>query len=181
MMLKIIINGVNGRLGHTLVQVVDEHNDIQIAAGVDISASKSNYPFPVYTNIESLTEQADVLIDFSSPKATKSVLAFCMKRNIAAVIATTGLSDREKQYISNAAKHIPVFFTANMSLGVNLIMKLAKQAAAILEESFDIEIVEKHHNHKVDSPSGTALVLADSINESLKTKHKYVYGRHDKK
>lgn len=180
MMLNIIINGVSGRLGHTLVQVTKEHDDIYIVAGVDISAPKdNNYIFPVYTDIKTINEKADVLIDFSSPKATKTVLEYCMEKNIGAVIATTGLSNIEKQYIADASKHIPVFFTANMSLGVNLIMKLAKQAAAILEDNFDIEIIEKHHNHKVDSPSGTALVLADAINDSLKTKHDYVFGRHD--
>ncbi len=179
-MLKLIINGVNGRLGNTLVQVAKEHEDIEIVAGIDISAKNSSHPFPVYENINLCDTKADVLIDFSRPEATESVLAYCVKNKIGAVIATTGLGDKEKQFINEASIHIPVFFTANMSLGVNLIMSLAKQAAAILGEDFDIEIVEKHHNHKVDSPSGTALVLADAINESLATKHEYVFGRHDK-
>lgn len=179
-MLRLLINGVNGRLGHTLVQVAQEYEDIAIVAGIDISAKCNVFTFPVYEDITLVKEAADVLIDFSRPEATEKILNYCVQKNIGAVICTTGLTDREKGFISEASKSTPVFFSANMSLGVNLIMSLAKKAAAVLDENFDIEIVEKHHNLKVDSPSGTALVLADAINESLSEKHEYVFGRHDK-
>ena len=119
-----------------------------------------------------------MIIDFSHPSALEPLLAYATAHKIPAVIATTGLSAEQKEQLAEAAKEIPLFFSANMSLGINLLISLAKKAAALLEESFDIEIIERHHNQKIDAPSGTALAIADGISEVLKNPPEYVYDRH---
>lgn len=180
-MLKLIISGVNGRLGQTLISSVQEIQDMEIVAGVDIMPAAIQNPFPVYTQINDIAEQADVVIDFSRPEALPSILDYVRQHKMGAVLCTTGYTDTDKQMIADAAKDVPLFFSANMSLGVNLQIALAQKAAEILRDDFEIEIIEKHHNKKVDSPSGTALVIAETINKEVFADSKeLVFGRHSK-
>lgn len=176
-MTKIIINGCNGKMGQVVSRLAAEDNDCEVAAGFDINDFLPN-PYPVFTNINEFDGEADVLVDFSHPSVLESILDFAKERKIAVVICTTGLSAQQKEYLKEVSKDIPVFFSANMSLGINLLTALAKKAAALLEGNFDIEIVERHHNQKIDAPSGTALAIADAIADSLSEPSEYVYDRH---
>ena len=176
-MLKLILCGVFGKMGQTVSQIVSEREDCQIVAGIDVGTGTA--PFPVYTAPSKVTEDADVLVDFSHPSALDGILEFAVARNMPVVLATTGYADEQITRIHRAAERIPVFFSANMSLGVNLLSELAKTAAKVLGSSFDIEIVEMHHNKKIDAPSGTALMLANEIASVLPEKPKYVYDRHE--
>jgi len=179
-MINVILNGANGRMGQAVAQLAAKSGDIRIAAGADIAAAGAEHDFPVYPSVENIKEDADLIVDFSRPEALCAVLSFALRRNLPAVIATTGLSAGDKALIASAAEKIPVFQSANMSLGVNLQMELSKIAAAFFGEAYDIEIIEKHHNQKIDSPSGTALAIADAINESFTRPKEYVFGRHSK-
>ena len=176
-MTKIILNGCNGKMGQVITRIVSENDNAEIVAGVDINTSVKN-SYPVYSSPFDITEEADVIIDFSHPDCLENLLSFAMQKKIGAVIATTGLSSSQKLMLEEASAKIPVFFSANMSLGINLIIDLAKRAAKLLEGSYDIEIIEKHHNQKIDAPSGTALAIADGISEVLEEKPAYVYDRH---
>lgn len=175
-MTKIILSGCMGRMGNAITKIVNDTPDAEIVCGFDVK--DGNFGYPVYSRYQDLSIDADVIIDFSHPDNLSNLLTFAKKNNLPIVIATTGLSQAQKQEFMDAAKTIPVFFSANMSLGINLLIRLAKQAAKILEGSFDIEIIEKHHNKKIDAPSGTALAIADAISESLSSKAEYVYDRH---
>jgi len=176
-MIKAIINGANGRIGKTLVSCMEGSGSIKPVAGVDISPSTGG-SFPIYGSIDDVAEDADVIIDFSRPQALKGLLDYASSKNIPAVLATTGYTDNDKVMIAKYAGHIPLFYSANMSLGVNLQIMLAKKAAEILGDRFDIEIIEKHHNQKVDSPSGTALAIAEGINTVFGGAKELVFGRH---
>lgn len=179
-MLKIIMHGCNGRMGQTIVDLIREDEDKIIVAGVSMDGQALN-SFPVYTNISECQEDADVIIDFSNPSTLSDLLSYATLHKTALVIATTGFSDEELNQINQASKHIPILRSANMSLGINLMLDLIKKAASALEKDFDIEIIEKHHHNKVDAPSGTALLLADTINDTLKEKAIYKYDRHTEK
>ena len=176
-MLKIIMNGCNGKMGQVVSRIVAEQEDIEIVAGIDVSDRITN-TYPTYAKLGDFAGSADVLIDFSIPDSLESILEFTAARNMPAVICTTGLNRAQIDSMHTASAKIPIFFSANMSLGVNLIIDLAKRAAKLLEGSFDIEIVEKHHNQKIDAPSGTALAIADRISEVLADTPEYVYDRH---
>lgn len=176
-MIKIILNGCNGKMGQKISKIVSEGDTCEIAAGIDINTLIEN-PFPVYTSFESCKEDADVIIDFSHPSSLSNLLEFAKKRSLPTIIATTGLSSEQKKAVFAAAEEIPVFYSANMSLGINLLIELSKKATEILQDNFDIEIVEKHHNQKIDAPSGTALAIADAISETMKEPAEYVYDRH---
>lgn len=176
-MTRIILSGCNGKMGRVISRIVSEEEDLEIAAGLDINTYIQN-PYPVYTDIENCIEDADVIIDFSHPSALDGLLEFAKKRNLPIVVATTGLSAEQKISIEETAKEIPVFFSANMSLGINLLMDLAKKATKLLGDKFDIEIIEKHHNQKLDAPSGTALALAEAVSETLENPAEFVYDRH---
>ncbi len=176
-MCKLIIQGVCGRMGQALVSLIEERPDCIVVAGVDITDDK-NATFPIYPSLEEVQESADVLIDFSLPEATKATLPVCAKRKLSCVICTTGLGDDLKKEMQFTATQCGVFYSANMSLGINLLMELVKNAQKALP-GFDIEIVEKHHHNKLDAPSGTALALADSINNSSGERFHYVYDRHE--
>lgn len=171
-MTRIIISGCNGRMGRTVAERIAARDDCIAVAGIDINTSPLG--FPVFASAADCTVDADVIIDFSNPSALPALLELAVSHKIPAVIATTGISDEGKALIEEASKSIPVFFSANMSLGVNLLVELARKAADVLGGDFDIEIVEKHHNQKLDAPSGTALMIADAIADG---KH-YVYDRH---
>ena len=176
--MKILLCGAFGKMGRMIAQIVSERNDCEICAGVDIGAGDA--AFPVYAAPSLVKENADVLIDFSHPSALGGILEYAVQMRMPVVLATTGYGAEQIALIRKAAERIPVFFSANMSLGVTLLSELAKTAAKVLGSSFDIEIVEMHHNRKIDAPSGTALMLADEIASVLPKQPEYVYDRHDK-
>lgn len=178
-MTKIILCGANGKMGHVIQSVVAGRDDCEIVAGVDIITESNG--FPVYSTFGEIKETADVIIDFSNPALLDSMLAFSEDKKIPVVIATTGYDDKQKKQIEKASEKCAVFFTYNMSMGINLLANLAKKATEVLGSDFDIEIVEKHHNQKIDAPSGTALMLADAICEEIDEPVKYEYDRHSRR
>lgn len=178
-MVRIILSGANGKMGKVIQSVVSGRDNCEIVAGVDINTESNG--FPVYSSFEEIKEEADVIIDFSNPALLNSLLSYSEKKSIPVVIATTGYDDSQKKRIEEAAKKTAVFFTYNMSLGINLLANLAKKAVEVLGDEFDIEIIEKHHNQKIDAPSGTALMLADAICEEIQKPMKYEYDRHSKR
>lgn len=177
-MIKAAICGANGKMGRVIANIVSKRDDIEISAGIDLLNTVPYADFPIVKKPNDLQEKPDVIIDYSHPSALSGLCDYCLTNNVALVIATTGYNEEQKTIIRKTAEQIPVFFTFNMSLGINLLCELAKKAAKILGDQFDIEIVEKHHNQKIDAPSGTALMLADAINETLNDKMKYTYDRH---
>lgn len=183
-MTGIILSGCNGKMGRAVTNLINEMQDCEIVCGIDLFTETVN-DYPVFTSPvlipEELVKKSNVIIDFSNPSALGGLLEFAVKNTMPAVISTTGLNDAQISLIKAASNKIPVFFSANMSLGVNLICELAKKAAKVLGDSFDIEIVEMHHNQKIDAPSGTALMIADAIKEELSQDTKYEYDRHSKR
>lgn len=179
-MTRIILTGCCGKMGHVIQSIVSSRNDCEIVAGVDVYDSK-DCDFPVYSSISEVEQDADALIDFSNPSLLDSILEYGKSTNTSLVIATTGYDDCQKKQIELASKECAVFFTYNYSMGVNLLASLAKKAVEVLGDGFDIEIIEKHHNQKIDAPSGTALMLADAINEEVDNRMKYEYDRHSKR
>lgn len=176
-MIKAIMHGCNGKMGQTIAGLVAEDAEIELVAGVDTYDEGKN-SFPVFTNIEECDVQADVVIDFSAAPAVDGLLAYCVNRQIPCVLCTTGLSEEQLKRVEEASGKVAILKSANMSLGINMLMKLLKEAASILVPAgFDVEIVEKHHKLKVDAPSGTALALGDSIKEALDGEYEYVYDR----
>ncbi|MDF2520753.1 MAG: 4-hydroxy-tetrahydrodipicolinate reductase [Clostridia bacterium] len=180
-MIKILMSGCNGKMGQVITKLSANFDNIQIAAGISRQPDKFSNPYPVYKSFEEVQEKVDVVIDFSNADLIPQVLDYCIKNETALVEATTGLSPENNQAIREAAEQIPVFMSANMSLGVNVLIELARTAAAKLGLSFDIEILEKHHNEKKDAPSGTALMIADEINEQLDNTMDFIYDRSQKK
>lgn len=179
-MLKVIIHGCNGKMGKTLQKIISQESDMSVIAGIDPNMGDEPVPFKLYVSPLDCETKADVIIDFSRHDAIEDLLTYCLKAKVPVVIATTGLDDKELELIWKASEEIPVFHSANMSLGINVLSKMLKHAVPILEEDFNIEIVEKHHNKKIDSPSGTALLLANAINEAAVQKKEFVFGRHSK-
>lgn len=176
-MTKIILRGCNGKMGRVITEMLNEDETAEIVAGIDISKGKQD-KYPVFYNFSQCNVPADVIIDFSSPVNVRDMLDFAVDHGIGIVLCTTGFSKEDQKLIEEASKLIPILRSANMSMGINLLSKLVKEAAKILADSgFDIEIIEKHHNKKVDAPSGTALALADAINDALDNKYEYVYDR----
>ncbi len=175
---NILINGANGTMGRVIASIAQKNPaKYKIVAGIDCVSGKGESGFPIYTSFDDVKESFDAIIDFSVPAALPSVLAAAIKNKCGVVIATTGLSADDHEKIKQASTQIPIFFSANMSLGVNLQMDLIKRAASFLGEQFDIEIVEKHHNQKVDAPSGTALMLADTLSSQFIHGKEYVFDR----
>ena len=176
-MTRIAISGANGRMGRVIAALVRERSDCEIVSGID-KITEPYDGFPIVSGVFELPEKPDVIIDFSHPSALSDLLSYCRINRVPLVIATTGYSDEERSTIASAAAQIPIFFTFNMSLGINLLVELARKAAQVLGEDFDIEIVEKHHNQKKDAPSGTALMIAEAINEELGESKHFIYDRH---
>ena len=176
-MIKLIISGCNGKMGGVVTKIAAEDEIMETVAGFDINTDNAN-GYEVYDNPENYKERADVIIDFTHPLMFEKTIDYAVKTKTPIVVATTGLDENQKKKMIDASKEIPVFFSANMSVGVNLIIELAQKAAKALEEKFDIEIIEKHHHRKIDAPSGTALAIADGINEALEEKKEYIYDRH---
>ncbi|MBU4541624.1 MAG: 4-hydroxy-tetrahydrodipicolinate reductase [Acetobacterium sp.] len=176
-MINILLSGVSGAMGGTLQQIIAANPDTQVVAGFD-QQTNTSLPFPVYTDLAACTEAIDVIIDFSHFAAFPKIFGFAKSNKIPIVIATTGLSADDLAAIEAGSQEFPVFKTANLSLGINLIAKMLTEMVAKLESGFDIEIIEKHHNKKIDAPSGTALLLADAINAGLESKKDYCFGRY---
>lgn len=176
-MIKIIMHGCNGKMGQVISRMVAEDSDVEMAAGIDARDDGHN-PYPVFTDIDDCNVEADCLIDFSAAAAVDKMLDYCVARKLPCVLCTTGLTKEQLNKIEEASGKVAILKSANMSLGINMLLKLLKEAAGILAPAgFDIEVVEKHHNQKVDAPSGTALALADSINEEFDGSYEYVYDR----
>ncbi len=179
-MTDIILIGCNGKMGNVITNIVSGRDDCRIVAGIDYIDTQ-NGVYPVYKSLDDCKENANVIIDFSGVNELEKKLDFSIKNSVPIVIGTTGFSDEKKAIIEEASKKVGVFFTYNMSIGVNLLAELAKKAVNVLGNDFDIEIVEKHHNQKIDAPSGTALMLADAISEEFEKPMKYEYDRHSKR
>lgn len=180
-MTKIIMHGCNGRMGQIISGIVADDEECTMAAGVDIVDSIVN-PYPVYTNIDNMDVKADVVISFATADSVDKLLEYCVRKKLPLVLCTTGLSDEQLTKVHETSKLIPILKSANMSLGINTLMKLLREATIILAGAgYDIEIVEKHHNQKLDAPSGTALALADVINEELNNEYEYTYDRSSKR
>lgn len=177
-MTKILLCGCQGFMGRTITEMVKDRTDCQIAVGVDLRNDLTT-DYPIYSDINDVKEKVDVIIDFSNPALLNDILDYSIKNNVPAVLATTGNSEENIKSIKKASKLVPLFFTYNMSLGINLITELSIKAKEILGSDFDIEIIEKHHNKKIDAPSGTAIMLANAINSD--GEYTYVYDRHSVK
>lgn len=178
-MTRIILSGANGKMGRMVSSCCKENGEFAVVAGVDLNTEVYD-GFPVYGSFDEVTEEADVIVDFSHPSVLATVLAYAKSRRLPAVICTTGLSPEQVAAVNEASKEIPVFFSANMSLGINLMLALVKKATQVLGDGFDVEIIEKHHNQKIDAPSGTALMLADAIREERENAQ-YMFDRHSRR
>ncbi len=175
-MIKAIMHGCNGAMGQVISSLAETDGEMEIVAGVDLNTERKN-GYPVYASLEECP-RADVIIDFASAKAVDHLLDYCAATGTPVVLCTTGLSEEQIRRVEETAEKAAVLRSANMSLGINLLLKLVKEAARVLAAAdFDIEILEKHHNRKLDAPSGTALALADSINEAMESQYHYVYDR----
>lgn len=176
-MVRIILHGANGRMGRIISGICKEDPDTEIAAGIDTEDLGLD-SYPVFTDIMKCDVPADAVIDFSTAKAVDGVLDYCVKRRLPLALCTTGLSEEQLKKVDEAGKKIAVLKSANMSLGINTLFDILQKAAKVLAPAgFDIEIVEKHHNQKLDAPSGTALALADVIREALDQPYEYKYDR----
>ena len=179
-MVNIIMHGCGGKMGHVVADLVKNDPDCQIVAGIDPTVPALD--FPVFASPAECTVDADVIIDFSTATAVPALLDFAKEKQIPVVVCTTALSDETQAKLEETSKSVAVLKSANMSIGVNLLLDLVQRAAQILyDANFDIEVVEKHHNQKIDAPSGTAMALADAINAAMDEKFHYVYDRSQKR
>ena len=178
-MLKIILKGCNGRMGQVLTRIIGEKEDMTVVAGIDAKPVQLN-DYPVFGSPQECNVEADVIIDFSHFSAVPNLLQHCIDIKSPVVVATTGLDDACFEMIAKASETVPVFRSANMSLGINALAKAIAAITPVLEKEFNVEIIEKHHTKKLDSPSGTALLLADKVNDACQVKKDYIYGRHSK-
>ncbi len=180
-MTKVVMHGCNGHMGRVITEICAKDNDIEIVAGVDKYKEVEN-KYPVFDSIDEVNVDFDVVIDFSNAAAVDGLLSYCENSNKPVVLCTTGLSDEMLSHVDSASKKVAVLRSANMSLGINTLFDLCKKATQVFADAgFDIEIVEKHHNQKLDAPSGTALALADACNDALDEKYEYCYGRADRR
>lgn len=180
-MIRVLLSGCNGHMGQVLTDLLEADPETEIAAGIDVAQTANTRNYPVFSTAADCTEEADVCIDFSHFSAVDALLDYCVAKSLPVVVCTTALKDETLNHIQEASKSIPVLRSANMSVGVNLLLKLLKEAAKVLAPAgYDMEIVEAHHNRKIDAPSGTALALADSMNEALGGEYHYTYGRSDR-
>lgn len=176
-MTKIIMHGCNGVMGQMICNLIASDEEVEVVAGVDINDKVEN-SFPVFTSIDKCDVEADAVIDFSHISCVDALLDWCGEKGMPVVLCTTGLNEEQLAKVDEVAKKTAVLKSANMSLGINMLLKILKEATAVLAPAgFDIEVVEKHHRRKLDAPSGTALALADSINEELNNEYEYVYDR----
>ncbi len=179
-MTNIILSGCSGKMGHAIVKAVEERDDCQIVCGVD-AYDCGDYSFNVFKSFDDIKEKYDVIIDFSNPTVLDSLLNYAIENTVPAVICTTGFSSEQVAAINKASERTGIFYSGNMSLGINLMVELCKMATKVFAshgDNFDIEIIEKHHNLKLDAPSGTALMIADGISQACESEKQYVYDRH---
>ena len=176
-MIKILMHGCNGKMGRMITEIAKQDQDVEIVAGVDKYTAVAN-EYPVFETISECDVDADAVIDFSNAGAVDELLDYCVEKKLPVVLCTTGLSEEQLARVKEVSEKIAVLKSANMSMGINLLLKLLKDAAKVLAPAgYDMELVEKHHNQKLDAPSGTALALADSMNEALGNEYEYVYDR----
>lgn len=176
-MTRIIMNGCNGKMGQCITGICNADPEVEIVAGIDVYDGIKN-DYPVFPSISACDVEADVIIDFSTAKAVDELLDYCVNKQVPVVLCTTGLSDMQLARVEEESKKVAILKSANMSLGVNTLMELLKKAALVFAPAgFDMEVVEKHHNQKIDAPSGTALALADSMNEALNNAYEHKYDR----
>ena len=179
-MLKIALSGCNGRMGRAITEICAEREQTKVVAGFDLNAVKLS-DYPVYSDPFEFTGACDVIIDFSNVSSLSQLLKYCRKTKTPLVICTTGYSEEQVAQIQQAAQEIPILRSGNMSLGINLMMDLLRRCAQVLGDKYDVEIIEKHHNQKLDAPSGTALMLADAVSQALPYETDYVYDRHTRR
>lgn len=176
-MIRVIMHGCNGRMGQVISGLIAEDADMEMVAGIDARDDGHN-SYPVFDEISKCDVEADCIIDFSAASAVDKLLNYCVDKKVPCVLCTTGLSEEQLERVAEVSKEVAILKSANMSLGINLLIKMLKEATGVLAPAgYDIEIVEKHHNQKLDAPSGTALALADSINAELNNEYEYVYDR----
>ena len=176
-MVKAIMHGCNGHMGRVITDIIKNTEGIELVAGVDKYTKVPN-DYPVFESIGACDVEADVIIDFSNAAAADELLDYCVEKQVPVVLCTTGLSEEQLEKVEESAKKVAVLKSANMSLGINLLMKILKDATKVLSPAgYDIELVEKHHNQKLDAPSGTALALADAVNEAMDNRYEYIFDR----
>lgn len=176
-MIRIGLSGCLGTMGQIISELIEQQDGVELVFGIDKRAGEIDVLYPVFSLPKEVNLSCDVIIDFSNAGNVDDLIDYCISNQVAAVIATTGLSEKQEEKIKEAARIIPIFRSANTSLGINVLLDLVKKATSILSDNFDIEIIEKHHNKKVDAPSGTAYMIASTINEELHHSMKYNYGR----
>ena len=180
-MTRIIMSGCSGRMGRVITGLVNEDKDAEIVAGIDV-VDDGTLGYPVYSSPAEVDVEADVIIDFSSPKVTGAILDYAVKNNVPVVLCTTGFSDEQLAEIKETSAKVAILKSANMSLGINTVINMLKVAAGVFcPAGFDVEIVEQHHHNKLDAPSGTALALADAVNEAAGGEYEYIYDRSDRR
>ncbi|KAJ50446.1 4-hydroxy-tetrahydrodipicolinate reductase [Clostridium tetanomorphum] len=175
-MVKVILCGCNGKMGKVITETLNSFPEINIVAGID-KTSNSKVSYPIFDSIDQCSVESDVILDFSRPDALDSLISYCKRNNLPLVLCTTGYSQEQIDKITSTSKEIPIFRSANMSIGINIVNSILKNISEKLYKNFDIEIIEKHHNQKVDAPSGTALLLANTIKDSIPEKTEFNYGR----
>ncbi len=176
-MIRMIMHGCNGRMGQMISDIAAKEEGISIVAGVDLYGGKKN-DYPVFETLSDCDAEADVLVDFTGSAAFDGLMDWCVDNNMPCVLCSTGLNEAQLKRVNEATEKIAILRSANMSMGINTLMKVLKEVAPVFAKAgFDIEVVEKHHNQKLDAPSGTALALADSVNDAFEEKYEYVYDR----
>ncbi len=177
--MNILIYGIGGKMGKMLIEGLEKDTEATLCGGVDKFADPAKFDVPVFKSASEINVKVDALIDFSRADALDDILGYITKNKVPAVICTTGYTQEQLAQINEASKIVPIFRSSNMSLGINLLIDLARKASQLLGEDCDIEIIEQHHNQKVDAPSGTAIAIADAINEEYQNQKEFVYGRHE--
>ncbi len=178
-MTNVLIWGIGGRMGRTLLECLNKNEYTTAVGGVDKFANQADFNIPIFQNVSDINIKADVIIDFSRAEAIYDILPYAKENKIPVILCTTGYSELDLDYINEMSKELPLFKSSNMSIGINLLIDLVKKATNLLGENFDIELIECHHNVKVDSPSGTALTIAEAINEEMNNTLEFKFGRHD--
>ncbi len=176
-MIRTILSGCNGKMGSVISEIAAGRPDMKIVAGIDMNTQNSAFGYPVFETIDQFSGKADIIIDFSRPESISALVPYAVRTRTALLVATTGLEQEHTELLEQAAATVPVFHTANMSLGVSLVKEICCRVASVLYDSFDIEITEFHHNQKADAPSGTALMLAKAIKDELSGSKDFIYGR----
>ena len=179
-MINVLICGIGGKMGHNVLECISSYENMKVIGGIDKFANADSFSVPVYKSVFDVEDKVDVIIDFSRPEALDDLLTYATKTNTSLVLATTGYTDEQQKAVDEASKKTAIFQSSNMSLGVNLLIELCRKAADFLGNAFEVEIIEQHHNRKVDAPSGTALSIAKAINEQFDNSKEFVYGRHGK-